>query len=248
MKFINIPTGSYLIGAVEYDTDALDNEAPSVPVTVDGFSLAEHLVTIKEFHAFIEETGYFPSEGALYFDGEDWQMGEELSWNDPGYSYMDDTPVTCVNFSDVNSYIQWKSDKDGGSYRLPTEAEWEYAARAGTSTIRFWGDSMERAQEYANIQFEGGNRKLQFKYASPVGFFLPNQWGLFDMLGNVFELTGSDYVEKFNGQELECSNSDDLKVYRGGSFNADHSIVRCSARAGFPVALASNQIGFRLAC
>lgn len=247
MNFIKLLECEYKMGADDADIEALEQERPVKNVSINEFFLAEHLTTIAEFKQFIDETGYEPAESALYFDGDDWQMGETLCWNDPGYSYMDETPVTCVNFSDVKQYISWASTRDGLPYRLSTEAEWECAARAGTATARFWGDSIKGGEKYANIKLAIAHENPQFKYASPVGFFLANPWGFYDMLGNVFEWTGSDYSEVFNGDELICSDSDGLKTYRGGSFNSESSIVRCSARSGFPVELASNQIGFRLA-
>lgn len=247
MNFVNITGGEFLMGASLGDEEALDQEKPAKLVSVQSFHLAEHLVTISQFGEFIEATQYEPASSAVFFDGEDWQMGEELCWNDPGYSYMDDTPVTCVNFQDVMQFIEWKSKKDGIIYRLPSEAEWEFAARAGTTSSRFWGDRIEDGQKYANAPMPVEADDPKFNYASPVGWFSPNPWGLYDMLGNVFEWTGSDYVDTFDGQESICSSNDEFKTYRGGSFNSDSSTLRCSARAGFPGQLANNQLGFRLA-
>lgn len=240
IPMVEISGGDFLIGASESDEEALASEFPSHLISLPSFAIMEHLVRISDYQAFLWDTGYETSSQAIFFNGEDLEMGD-LTWEDPGYSYDENFPVTCVNFWDVQEFIKWLREKTGVQYRLPTEAEWEVAARAGTATSRFWGNTMQDAHSYANVSSNNS-----YKAASPVKSFSANPLGLYDMLGNVFEWTSSDYQEPYDGSELMSSTSSESKAYRGGSFNADSSILRCSARSGIPPELAYNQLGFRL--
>lgn len=240
---VHINGGDYLVGAYETDSEAYPQELPQRQIVLDDFLIMKRLVTISDFSLFVKETSYKASKGAIFFDGNDWEMDEDLSWESPGYSFSIDYPVTCVTFWDIQEFIKWASVKTGLNLRLPSEAEWEIAARAGTKRSRFWGNTMRGAKKYANV----AGRQSFFKAASPVMFLAPNPWGIFDMLGNVFEWTGSDYRDPYDGAEVSCSQSEQNKSYRGGSFNSSADTVRCSARAPMPPELASNQIGFRLA-
>src|SRR5262249_46599041 len=151
----------------------------------------------------------------------------------------------CVSFEDAQRYVQWLSRKTGKLYRLPTEAEWEYAARAGTTTARFWGDGRERACDFANVaDFTGaetlnwnkGNQDQVFQcrdgYANtaPVGSFRPNAFGLYDMLGNVFQWTEDCYHNSYDAAPSDGSawttGECKYRVLRGGSWNVSPRSVR----------------------
>jgi formylglycine-generating enzyme required for sulfatase activity len=130
---------------------------------------------------------------------------EGLNWRKPGFDQQSTHPVTCVSWDDATAFCQWLSREDGRTYRLPTEAEWEYACRAGTDTLFFWGDDPDAGEGYLNAADETGTpdgrswtHKFNFKdgYAatSPVGRFKPNAFGLHDMLGNVWEWCSDWYA------------------------------------------------------
>ena len=127
-------------------------------VCVSDFELAPTELTVGEFKRFATATGYqTDAEKDAVFKGcyarkdGKFEPQPELSWRKPGYKQGDDYPVACVSWNDATAYIQWLSQQTGQSYRLPTEAEWEYAARAGTTTSRHWGDNPKQACQYANI-------------------------------------------------------------------------------------------------
>jgi len=127
--------------------------------------------------------------------------------------------VINVSWNDVTAYAEWLSEQTGQQYRLPTEAEWEYAARAGTETKYWWGDDI--GSNNANCWKESCDDS--FEYTAPVGSFEPNPFGLFDVLGNVWEWTCSEYENKYSGKEQYCLsksevNDGGLFVLRGGSW------------------------------
>jgi formylglycine-generating enzyme required for sulfatase activity len=118
-----------------------------------------------------------------------------------------------VSWNDVNAYARWLSEQTGQNYHLPTEAEWEYAARAGTNTKYWWGN--EIGVNKANCS---SNCKDNFQYTAPVGSFMANAFGLFDVLGNVWEWTCSEYENPYQGKEKRCVSNAGLFALRGGSW------------------------------
>jgi formylglycine-generating enzyme required for sulfatase activity len=138
------------------------------------------------------------------------------------------------------------SEETGHSYRLPTEVEWEYAARAGTSSSRFWGDDPQVGCKYANTAECEDNHI----YAAPAGTFPPNPFGLRGMLGNLAEWSCSEYGRGYEGPEEQCSERSGggpPRVFRGGSWLDAPELVRSAARDGAPANLRLNTVGFRLA-
>ncbi|MDS4058647.1 MAG: formylglycine-generating enzyme family protein, partial [Candidatus Contendobacter sp.] len=157
-------------------------------------------------------------------------------------------------------YTAWLSRETGQRYRLPTEVEWEYAARAGTTTARYWGDDPDQACSYANVadQTQGpeGNSWMQkhecndgYWYSAPVVRFRANDWRLNDMLGNVWEWTCSAYDKDYGGAEKECTNkrTSDPRSVRGGSWGSRPAWVRSAYRGWDAPTFRSSNRGFRLA-
>ncbi len=144
------------------------------------------------------------------------------------------------------AYAKWLSRKTGERFRLPTEAEWEYAARAGTQTAYYWGKGFGRN----NANCWGCGSRWDSKQTAPVGSFSPNTFGLHDMLGNVYEWTCSKYKESYDGREQECAVSASKYSLRGGSWGNAPWRVRAAARDsyfGLPALRNFHLIGFRLA-
>jgi formylglycine-generating enzyme required for sulfatase activity len=183
------------------------------------------------------------------------------SWRDPGFKQGAAHPAVCLSWNDAQAYAAWQSKRSGKTYRLPSEAEWEYAARAGTSTSRYWGEDPKQACKFANV----ADRNLRAKYpnfpihdcddrhaaTAPVGSFLPNALGLYDMLGNVWEWTQDCWSEGYAGAprdgsawlEGDCGR----RVVRGGSWIDGPGFARAAFRSGdLPGDRGDNQ-GFRLA-
>lgn len=183
------------------------------------------------------------------------------NWQRPGYKQTDKDPVVCLSWSDAVSYVNWLAAKTGKPYRLPTEAEVEYATRAGTTTSRYWGDSQEEQCKWLNgadatlvAAFPGGGYSDEIDYAnghvvecsdgfiqtSPVGSFPPNPWGFYDILGNTFSWTAdcwnSDYVGAPTDGSAWTTGLCTQHVIRGGSWyfhpGAPHSTFRHPSGGG----------------
>ena len=147
---IIVEPGEYIMGSPSSVEGSRDDERPQHQVHIEYlFAAGQYEVKRIEFEQFIQNTGYDMSGGCYGATESGIQLGENLSWRNPGYPVSDDHPVVCVSWNDAKAYADWLSKKTGSSYRLFTEAEWEYIARAGTNTIRFWGDS-EEGCEFAN--------------------------------------------------------------------------------------------------
>ena len=221
-ELVAIPAGAFDMGSTAEETDRermpplyAANEKPRHRVTIaKPFALGRFEVTRAEYAAFVEATqrddGFFcriyDARGVLFV------TTPGKSWKDPGFPQTDDHPVVCVSWDDAVAYANWLSSKTGKTYRLPSEAEWEYAARGGTSTARWWGDSVDGACAYANVgdldagdgpylwgkpgapvtyDLKGAERLVRcrdgYAFTAPVGKYKPNPFGLYDMLGNAWE-------------------------------------------------------------
>ncbi|MDF1750682.1 MAG: SUMF1/EgtB/PvdO family nonheme iron enzyme [Alphaproteobacteria bacterium] len=140
-EMTNIPAGTYSMGAPDSDPDHSDAERPRHSVSIaTPFALGTTEVTVADYAAFFAETGYSGGDSCWTDNGMSWDRRPGQGWQSPGFPQAPDHPVTCVNTADADAYIRWLSRKTGHAYRLPTEAEWEYAARAGTTTRFPYGD------------------------------------------------------------------------------------------------------------
>ncbi len=260
-----IPAGEFQMGSPE-------SEAGREPVEVAGrerqhrvriekaFALGQMEVTVGEFRRFVDAAGYQTEaekngEGCYVWEDSKWQLTAGLNWRNPNFKQGDDHPVVCVSWNDAQAYVKWLSQETSQSYRLPTEAEWEYAARAGTTTARYWGDDPDQACRYANVADQTlgwtpmHNCRDGYTYAAPVGRFQPNAWGLKDMLGNVWEWICSAYDKDYSGAEQKCAKKDTTGplAVRGGSWGNGPAWVRSASRGGLDPAYRSYDRGFRLA-
>ena len=236
-EMVVLPGGSFLMGTPSDAWFAESHERPYHPVTIaEPFAVGRYEVTFDEWDTCVAEGGcdcYEPED-------EDWGRGRR--------------PVINVSWNEVQDYLYWLSQKTGKPYRLLSEAEWEYAVRAGTTTAYYWGD--ERAEDaicaYANVgesAFDCDGKDMTM----PVGSFRPNPFGLFDMIGNVQEWTADCWNETYDGapadgrawRQGDCS----LSVTRGASFYWKHYPVhfRSSARHTARPGWGENYIGFRVA-
>ena len=226
------------------------------------FAVGEFLVTRKQYAAFAAETGYRGSGCAvLPLDGTSgWKFDPALSWRDPGFAQADNHPVVCVSWDDAIAYMSWLSKKTGRHYRLPSEAEWEYAARAGDTAGRYFGDAP--ICEFANVR-DQSKKKLRstgqflqcdsgFSNTSTVGSFPPNGFGLYDMLGNAWEWVEDCWEKAYVDAPVDGTARDralcEGRVRRGGSWNSDHRyLYSVGARAGTRPHVRSEIYGFRVA-
>ena len=255
-EMVSIPGGTFLMGDLSGTGDNVEKLVRSV--TVPAFKLGKHEVTVSQFRAFVEATEY--STGveqnaggeagcvSLRADGN-WVLVPGRSWRKPGYLVEDEDnqPVVCVSWNDTQAFIQWLNDETGGNYRLPTEAEWEYAARAGTTTKYSWGDDIGSNRANCHNDVCGDS----YSYTAPVGSFPANPWGLHDMHGNVWERVQDCWNISYEGAPTDgsawtdgdCSQS----VFRGGSWAYNARGLRSASRGGLGRAARYNGFGFRLA-
>ncbi|WP_189418150.1 formylglycine-generating enzyme family protein [Cellvibrio zantedeschiae] len=218
---VDIPAGEFLMGSNLYD-----KEKPIHKVNVKAFKISPYEVTIKQFKQFAAATGfttddmcwkYVSENGGPYKDGIAVLPG---NWLTPEYAPSDFHPVMCVSWDDANAYLAWLSQQTGKKYRLPTEAEWEYAARAGSSTKYSFGDNEKDVCHYGNTFDESGLRAFVrdknyakrdmacddgVEYTSTVGMYKPNAFGVYDMIGNVSEWVADCDHENYQGAPTDGS-------------------------------------------
>src|SRR4030095_10274125 len=202
-EMIVIPAGSFMMGSPESETGRSSNpdqgpvEGPQRLVHVQQFAAGKFDITKQQWALFVKATNH-PAGGHCGWGklpGEDsfqpWLPNPSANWNHLGVSQASTHPVVCISWNDAHDYVQWLSKKTGVTYRLLSEAEWEYEDRAGTSTPYYWGTTA--SHEYANYGTDTANgigfisARDQWIYTSPVGSFPPNQFGLYDMNGNVWQ-------------------------------------------------------------
>ncbi|HYH43468.1 MAG TPA: formylglycine-generating enzyme family protein [Burkholderiales bacterium] len=265
-----IPAGRFVMGAApgEEDRENLAEEfrnrsRPQHSVEVKSFSAGRFEVTRAQFRIFAETTGHRGDECFVWKDG-DFALDPSRDWKSPGYVQDDAHPVTCVSWEDASAYVRWLSQRTGRKYRLLTEAEWEYAARAGSTTARYWGDDPAGVCDYANgadistrSRVPGTSNWVvaacndRYAYSAPVGRYLANAFGLHDMLGNVEEWTqdcwnpgyGKTPADGSAAATGECA----LRSVRGGSWEDAPVGLRAAYRVGSPTVIRVYRRGFRVA-
>jgi formylglycine-generating enzyme required for sulfatase activity len=260
----------FMMGSPENEPDRSSNESPQHPVTIPKpFAISRCEITVGQFTKFIQETGYKTTvetngKGCSVWNAEKkaGQQQAENRWNNPSFAQTDKHPVVCVSWSDAQRYVDWLSQRTGAVYRLPTEAEWEYAARADSETARYFGK--ESQCDYANGLGQEAKSIVDknwtlaecndaYIYTAPVAHYKPNLFGLYDMLGNANEWTldcwHEDYkLAPYDGTAwLESAGGDcDRRVVRGGSWDYDPQSLR-SANRGRIFNAAYYVLGFRIA-
>ncbi len=223
-----IQAGRFTMGSLRGER----SERPLREVSVDAFSLARHEIRNRDFAVFAESTGRSEWPGLRNRTSEDWE----------------DTAAAYLSWEDAMAFIAWLNELTGEGWRLPTEAQWEYAARAGTETAYWWGD------EYDATRGNGVGRHGPDTWAkaAPVGRFEPNPWGLYDMTGNVTEWVQDCWNRDYSGLPTDGSAYEpdpcEWRVLRGGSWLHGDAMHRSAARYYLaPDDANSTQTGFRLA-
>lgn len=271
-ELISIPAGRFVMGTPKDEEGRFDWDLPPRPVSVRAFAIGRYDVTRREWAAFVAAT-HRPAKTGCAWTGR--MKADEPdpigSWSSVGFPQTDRHPVVCVTWDDVQAYLSWLSRKTGKHYRLPTEAEWEYAARAGARTPFYWGT--KASHELANYGAEKCCSPLvsgrdKWRGTSPVGSFAPNAWGLYDMSGNAlqmvqdclsfttdelpadgtafekdFTLQGDGNLAAFNG-EKSCNH----RLVRGGDWGDPPAMIRVSFRnVSVGPDYLSGGLGFRVA-
>jgi formylglycine-generating enzyme required for sulfatase activity len=228
---VRISGGSFMMGSPDTESGRYTIER-SHEVTVDDFVIGQYAVSFAEYDLFVKaSSGRKPADNG-------WGRGLR--------------PVINVSWRDALSYAAWLSEQTGFSYRLPTEAEWEYACRAGTETPFSTGEFISTEQANFNGSLDYGTEAQvgqHRKQTVEVGSFAANQFGLYDLHGNVWEWTASSYSENYNGEELRCFDpaADTYRMLRGGSWVNTRRSVRSASRIRRDANDRADFIGFRLA-
>jgi formylglycine-generating enzyme required for sulfatase activity len=228
-----IPAGSFRMGDIT--GNGLDNERPVKTQDLkQSFGISETEISVKAFGNFVNSTSYVTDAEkqkgcAAYEDGQAvWK--DDRNWRSPGFVQNENSPVVCVSMIDAKAYVDWISQASSQAYKLPTEARWEYAARAGKETDYWWGE--EVSSDNANCGWCGS--QWSNISTSPVGSFERNDFGLFDTVGNVWEWTTTS------------NQSGNNAVVRGGAWNFAPRLARVSTRMELDSSFRSNYIGFRV--
>ncbi len=244
IEFVWVPGGCFLMGSPQKEEGRGQDEGPVHEVCVDGFWMGRHEVTNRQFRKFQRD--------------HDSRSYEGLSLNG------DEQPVVHVSWEDARSFAQWLSEQNGGQvlFRLPTEAEWEYAARGGTKGARYWGDGEEQACDHENIADltakklwhweDVHNCEDSYAATAPVGSYQPNGFGFYDMLGNVWEWCEDYYsvdfyanYERQNPVNQNARRGPD-RVMRGGYWHGGPDSTRSARRSSGLPSAGNNDVGFRL--
>jgi formylglycine-generating enzyme required for sulfatase activity len=256
---VRIAPGVFVAGSPAAETvaagvppDQAAREQPPRTVTfARGFAIQRTEVTRGAFARFVSATGWIPGGSCSFLaDGPTnrWDSDATHDWRNPGFAQSDAHPVVCVSHAEAQAYAKWLSAKTGRRFRLPSGDEWEYAARAGTTGQRWWGEAPPCA--FANVadraRAAAHNRGIVdpqrffdcddgHVHTAPVASFLPNRWGLHDMLGNVWEWT-SDCAP------TGCA----AYIDRGASWTNSPRYLRAAARHPDAADARTTVLGFRL--
>jgi formylglycine-generating enzyme len=264
-EIVVIPPGNFSMGSPDSEPGRDEDEGPVHSVTLPrAFGVGKYEVTKAQFARFVQETGFSPGVGCYVWTGEEVENDSAKDWRNPGFAQTDNDPVVCVSWDDAKAYTQWLARKTGKAYRLLTEAEWEYAARAGSHSARPWGDDPGEACRYANVADATaktgvpGFSKYELHacddghaYTAPVGSYQPNAFGLYDMIGNAWEWTEDCWNENYAGApgdgSARTAGDCGRRVLRGGSWINVPGSARSARRYWFTVGDRDGCCGFRVA-
>ncbi len=264
-EMVVVPAGSFTMGSRASEAARSTNEGPQHSVKfAKAFAVGKFHVTVDQFAAFAAETGYDAGTKCLVFEGGN-KMEEKQgrSWRDPGFAQTAAHPAVCLSWNDAKAYAAWLSRKTGRSYRLLTEAEWEYAARAGSTTRYSFGDDEKESCRYVNGADQTAKGTISeakdwtvarctdgYAYTSPVGSLLPNAFALHDMHGNAFQWLEDCWHANYAGAPSDGSarTSPDcsVRVVRGGAWWVPPSGLRSARRDWTRADNRHAYVGFRL--
>jgi formylglycine-generating enzyme required for sulfatase activity len=260
MKLVQIPAGEFQMGSPETETGRSAHEGPRSKVTIGKpFFLSTNVVTVGHFKKFMDSQGY-TTWAERTKKAHRWnptrQTTEEdssLNWKNPGWAIEDDQPVVCLAWDDTEEFCKWLNWKEGKKYRLPTEAEWEYACRANTTTPFWNGTSLSSTQANFNGEFPygGAAKGTNVGKVSKVGSYPPNAFGLYDMHGNVWQWCRDYYLDEYyqigKKEDPHGPFSGTDRIMRGGSWADQAAACRSASRGkGREHFYCDNRTGFRV--
>ncbi len=271
-----IPSGSFVMGSSEAERRwlleqgtshaSISDEAPPHEVIIrNPLAVGRYEVTRAEFQRFVSATGRHLTPGCHAVNGTSYTLASDLTWKRPGFDQDPRHPVTCVSWEDARAYVRWLSSETGKPYRLLSEAEWEYMARANSTSMRPWGDDPTNRNlcDHANGRDVTAKRKYGsknnaplcndgFVHTAPVGTFASNAFGIHDVQGNVWEWVEDGYSSTYQGWSSNDSaprtrGLTAQRVVRGGSWLDEPHTLRSANRGKGAPDFRANDFGFRVA-
>ncbi len=266
MKLVPIPAGTFTMGSPKGEEDRGDGEGLHAVEITRPFRMGQYEVTVGQFKAFVKDANYQTEaekdgKGGRAFDGKEFVQKPEFTWKSLHFAQPDDAPVAVVSWGAAVAFCGWLSKKEGKTYRLPTEAEWEYACRAGTKSRFHSGDKDDDLKGAGNIADAALKAKWVdvfwamdwndgFPYTAPVGQFKANAFGLHDMHGNAWEWCSDWYAEEYYGKspkdDPQGPASGKERVSRGGAWSTQPKFCRSAFRDWHEPGYRSDCIGFRV--
>jgi formylglycine-generating enzyme required for sulfatase activity len=262
-----LPAGSFTMGSSPREPARRTDEGPQHDVVIEKpFALGRLLVTVEQFAAFVADTHHDAGSKCWGYDGGKTEERQGRTWRTPGYTQDGSHPAVCLNLYDATTYVDWLVRKTGKDYRLPTEAESEYAAGGRTvpgTYPRFWfGDSDRDLCRHGNVADQRLKEQMPkvasiapcndgYAFTSPAGRFDASEFGVHDVFGNVWQWTSDCYHPDYNGAptdgrawtSADCSK----RVLRGSSWLSDPSYHRVASRGWFTPDVRDNDSGIRVA-
>ena len=270
-----VPPGQFQMGSAPDAPELEPGRGESPPARLSfarPFMITSREITHGEYRRFVEATGAKSAAGCRVLSGGQWIQDPDRSWRDPGFAAppRDDEPVVCVSWEDARAFAEWLAAESGKRYRLPSEAEWEYVARGGTSFPRYWGENDSRedlalslACDHANVydasavdglRLPGPNARCSDRAAAlaPVAQFKPNAFGVYDIIGNAREWVMDCFTASYAGRPPDArawtwQGGCELKGVRGGSFASRPRDARAPARGAELAGHRQSDLGFRVA-
>ena len=261
-EMVIIPAGTFTMGSPANEKGRYDTEGLQREVQIKGrFAVGKYEITRHEYGMFVKETDYDTAGGCYVWVGGEWKQEKARSWQDPGYGQTAREPVVCVSWKDAKAYAVWLSGKTGREYRLLSESEWEYVARGGTETRRYWGeDSSDTGLcRHANgagseTSFEWRNKACGdgYRRTASAGSLDPNGWGLYDTIGNVWEWVEDCWHKSYSGAPEDANawtmgGDCGSRVLRGGSWVDRPGLLRSAIRGRISAGNRYDDDGFRIA-
>lgn len=292
MAFVHVKPGNFTMGSPTNEKGRYFDETSHQVILKQGFYIGQTEVTVGQWRRFIQATAYKTEAetgekqpfkdvtGSAMIAGlstmgsvKTEKKSKSIFWEEPGFSQSDNHPVTCISYNDAQQFIKWLSKKEGRNYRLPTEAQWEYAHRAGDKTASSWGKGSDNACRYSNVADKALKKELGsvsihacedgIAYTAPIAQFVPNAFGLFDTTGNVKEWCRDKYGSYFNNRTIirgvminrkmegplidpQGPKKGSMRVIRGGGWDSPPEECRAAYRDKKVPEYWNNNLGFRL--
>jgi formylglycine-generating enzyme required for sulfatase activity len=272
-EMVIVPAGEFTLGTSVDDPEAdrARGESPPLAVTMTrAYAIGRNEVTVAQYRAFVTAAQYATLGDCRHVDRGGWVADRSRDWRNPGFQQGDDEPVVCVSWDDAKAYVDWLAKTTGKAYRLPSETEWEYAARGGTTTPRYWGsrdsqedEALSLACDNANVYDASAVATLSLDvpnanctdrrtFTAPVGSYKPNAFDLNDAIGNAREWVADCFTASYRGRPAdgrawEWAGGCEQRSVRGGSWASRPSAARSAARGAELQGLRQSDLGFRVA-